>query len=64
MAYEIRERRPGYYVEIFPVVIECMGGGVNRLRKQTARQLETDGNRRTKILRELLKTGLAESIEA
>ena len=41
MAYKIRELRPGYHVGIIPVVIGCMRG-VNRLREQIARVLETD----------------------
>ena len=27
LAFEIRERRPGYRVEVIPIVIGCMGGG-------------------------------------
>ena len=41
LAKEIRERRPGYHVEIFSVVIGCMGKSVNRLRVHAARVLET-----------------------
>ena len=61
MAYEIRERRPGYHVEIIPVVIRCMGVGANRMREQIVRVLETDKMKMTRSWREMLKTVLAES---
>ena len=34
LAYKIREKRPGYHVDILPVVIGCMRGGANKLREQ------------------------------
>ena len=41
-AYEIREMRPGYRVQIIPVVIGCMGGGANKFRADN----KSTGNRR------------------
>ena len=32
LCYEIRERRDGYKVKIIPVVIDCLGGGMKRLK--------------------------------
>ena len=44
LANKIRERRPGYDVEIIPVVIGCIGRGVNRLRERADSKIA--GNRR------------------
>ena len=30
LAFEIRERRPGYKVIVIPIVIGCLGGGMRR----------------------------------
>jgi len=61
LAYEIRERRPGYHVEIIPVVIGCMGGGATQLKEQIRRIM--NGTERTLVQtwREMLKTVLAET---
>ena len=56
MAYEIRERRPGYHVEIIPVFIGCMEKGANRLRVQIARVLETDEKKMARTWRKMLMT--------
>ena len=42
MAYKTRKRRPGYHMEIIPVVIECIGSNANKLRERIAKVLETD----------------------
>ena len=34
LAYEIKERRPEYRVEIIAVVIGCVGGGAEKLKEQ------------------------------
>ena len=57
----IWERRPGYHVEILPVVIGFMRGGANKLREQIARVLETNEKKVTRTWREMIKTLLAES---
>ena len=31
LAFEFREKRPGYLVEIIPFVIGCLGGGMKKL---------------------------------
>ena len=59
LAFEVRERRPGYNVEVIPIVIECMGGGVRVMREQVKMILinsDTD-----KICREMLRTVVMES---
>ena len=47
LAYKIRERRPGHHVEIIPLVIECIRGGVNKRLEQIARVLETGEKKMT-----------------
>ena len=37
LAFEIRERRPGYTVEVIPFVIECLGEGMKKLEEQMAK---------------------------
>ena len=37
VAFEIRERRPGYTVEVIPFVIECLGEGMKKLEEQMAK---------------------------
>ena len=32
-AFELKERRPGYRVEVIPIVIGCMGGGVGVIKE-------------------------------
>ena len=60
LTYDFGERKLGYHVLIIPVVIGCIGRGVNRLREQIAK-LETDENKMKSIWREILKTAFAES---
>ena len=43
LAFKIGERRPEYHIEVIPVVIGRMEGSANKLRKQKAIVLETDG---------------------
>ena len=40
--------------------LDALGGGVNKLREQIARILETDEKKMTRTWREMLKTVLAE----
>ena len=61
MAIEVRERRPGYHVEIIPVVIGCMRECANRRLEQIARVLETGKKKMTRTWEEMLKTVLAKS---
>ena len=50
-AYEIREMRPGYHVQIIPVVIGCMGGGANKFRADN----KSTGNRQAEDDKDLEK---------
>ena len=34
LAFETRGKRPGLYVEMIPMVIGCLGGGINKLQQQ------------------------------
>jgi hypothetical protein len=60
LAYEIRERRPGYRVEVIPVVLGCMGGGITRMRNYVRRILQEEVSVK-KTTDEMLKTVLMES---
>ena len=59
LAFEIRERRPGYRVEVIPVVIGCMGGGTGMMRGQVEKILMSSDT--DKICREMLRTTVMES---
>ena len=59
LAYEIRERRPGFRVEVLPLVIGCMGSGADKLEKQISKLVE-DGKSVRQITREMVKTVLWE----
>ena len=37
LIFTTREKRPGYNVEILPVIIGCLGGGIKRLEEQVAK---------------------------
>ena len=59
LAFEVRERRPGYRVQVIPIVIECMGGEVGVLKEQVRKILinsDTD-----KVCREKLRMAVMES---
>ena len=59
LAFEVRERRSGYKVEVIPIVIGCMGGGVGVMREQARKILinsDTD-----KVCREMLNTAVMKS---
>ena len=59
LAFEIRERRPGYKVEIVPVVIGCMGGGAGVMKSQVRKILISSNVEQT--CREMLRTTVMES---
>ena len=61
LAYKIGERRPEYHIEVISVIIERVGGGENRFRKQMGRVLETNEKQMTMTSREILKIVNAES---
>ena len=58
--FEIRERRPGYTVEVIPFVIGCLGGGMKKLEEQMAKLIPEE-LRRLRITREMQKIVLMES---
>jgi hypothetical protein len=60
LAFEIRERRPGYKVEVLPVVVGCMGGGALRLKEQVKRIVSNEKVVES-VWREMVKTLLSES---
>lgn len=60
LAYEVRERRPGYKVEIVPVVLGCMGGGVTRMR-DCVRKIIPEEDVVKKTTDDMLRTVLMES---
>ena len=39
LAFEIRERRPGYTVEVIPFAIGCLGGGMKKLEETIVRKI-------------------------
>ena len=60
LAFEVRERRPGYQVEIIPIVIGCLGGGMREAEKQV-RKLINDEQRSINVSKQMQKTVLFES---
>ena len=59
LVFEVKERRPEYKVEVIPIVIGCMGGGVGVMREQIRKILiNSDTN---KVCREMLRTAVMES---
>ena len=56
LAFEIREKRPGYLVEIIPFVIGCLGGRMKKLEDAMAKLIPEE-KRRLKITREMQKVG-------
>ena len=60
LAFEIRERRPGYTVEVIPFVIGCLGEGMKKLEEQMAKLIPEE-LQRLRITREMHKIVLMES---
>lgn len=54
LAFELRERRPGYKVKILPVVIGCFGGGVEKAEKQVKELIKNEQNVK-KVCKEMIK---------
>ena len=57
LAFEIRERRPGFWVYILPVVIGCLGGGMERCKDQVSKII-LDKKCVNQVCEEMLKTVL------
>ena len=60
LAYEFRERRPGYKVVIIPLILGCCGGGAKILKRNIAKVLEDEKLINT-ILCEMVKVVLMDS---
>ena len=60
LAFEIRERRVGLMVEIVPLVIGCLGGGMEKLEEQI-KKLIKGKSRQQWVVRKMQKTVLIES---
>ena len=59
LAFEVRERRPGYSVEVVPIVIGRMAGRVEVMKQQTRKILINSDTE--KVCREMLRTTVMES---
>ena len=60
LAYEIRERRKEYLVEIVPLVIGCCGGGFGKVVNGMNKTIEEE-NISIRTAREMQKTVVMES---
>ena len=60
LAFEMREKRPEYRVEIVPIVIGCLGGGMKQVECRVKKIIKDEGGARW-TCNEMLKTVLFES---
>ena len=60
LPFEIRERRLGFMFEIIPLVIGCLGGGMEKLEEQI-KKLIKGKSRQQWVVREMQKTVLTEN---
>ena len=60
LAFETRENRVGYKVEVIPLVIGCLGGGIRKLWKNVQKVIETE-TEAERIVKEMQKTVLMDS---
>ena len=60
LAFKFRERRPGYEVTVVPIVIGCLGGGMERAKRQIELIL-TDKKRVNWTSKQMVKSVLFES---
>ena len=60
LAFEMREKRPEYRVEMVPIVIGCLGGGMKQVECQVKKIRKDEGGERW-TCNEMLKTVLFES---
>ena len=42
LAFELREKRPGYKVTIVPLILGCCGGGAKTLRKTISKLIDDE----------------------
>ena len=52
LTFEIRKRRVGFVVEIVPLVVECLGGGMEKLKEQI-KKLVKEKSRQQWVVREM-----------
>ena len=60
LAFETRENRVGYKVEVIPLVVGCLGGGIRKLWKNVQKVIETE-TEAERIVKEMQKTVLMDS---
>ena len=60
LAFEMREKRPEYRVEIVPIVTGCLGGGMKQVECQVKKIIKDEGGARW-TCNEMLKAVLFES---
>ena len=60
LTFTTREKRPGYDVKILPMIIGCLGGGMQRLAEQVAMIIK-DKNDVEGVCQNMQKTVLVES---
>ena len=57
LVFETRENRVGYRVEVVPLVLGCLGGGIEKLWKNVKKVIETE-TETERIVKEMQKTVL------
>ena len=60
LTFTTREKRPGYDVKILPMIIGCLGGGMQRLAEQVAKIIK-DKNDVEGVCQNMQKSVLVES---
>ena len=60
LAFETREKRAGYRVEVVPLIIGCLGGGIRRMCKNVQKVIENE-TEMEKIVKEMQKIVLMDS---
>ena len=60
LAFELRERRPGYDVQVVPVIIGALGGGIKMTISEVSKLFENHENVE-RIVGEMQKTVLMDS---
>ena len=60
LAFETREKQPGFHVEIMPMVIGCLRGGVNKLQQEIDKLVRHEKEAKW-VVRKVQKTVLMES---
>ena len=60
LVFETRENRVGYRVDVVPLVLGCLGGGIGKLWKNVQKVIETE-TETERIVKEMQKTVLMDS---